>query len=95
MTFRDPELQRVVKRNEWICAPDDDLQLVAGLFAAIDWFRVLEGEHSPRFLEAIEILLLIEMRPSVRKWYLRNSEGLNPVARSFREKLSSLAGEQF
>jgi len=65
------------------------------LFAALDWFRITEGERSSKVQEAVEILLSPEMRTGLRNWYQENGDDLNPAAMNFREKLSSLAGEKF
>lgn len=74
--------------------PADQLP-VLGLMDAWHWFRLTEGENSPRAAEAIEHLLSPELRPALRQWYKRWGDGMNEHALSFRNRLSGLAGERF
>jgi hypothetical protein len=59
------------------------------------WFRLTEGENSPRAAEAIEHLLSPELRPALRQWYKRWGDEMNENALNFRNHLSELAGEKF
>jgi hypothetical protein len=95
LTFRDAQLQ---KRCERVIStardcPPDQLPIHA-LLDACNWFRLIEGEESPRSAEAIELLLSPELRPALRDWYRRMGDDLNPFADEFREQLSELAGER-
>jgi hypothetical protein len=74
--------------------PADQLP-VLGLMDAWHWFRLTEGENSPRAAEAIQHLLSPELRPALRQWYKRWGDGMNENALSFRTRLSELAGEKF
>jgi hypothetical protein len=59
------------------------------------WFRLTEGENSPRAAEAIEHLLSPELRPALRQWHRRLGDGMNENALSFRDRRSELVGERF
>ena len=96
MTFRDSELQRVYQFNfDCLQDPDEQQRQICGLLAVYDWFRLIEGQESPRVQEARELLLSAEMRPALRKWYRRCGADMNDAAIELREKLSALAGENF
>ena len=71
----------------------DELREVSALLATHDWFRMLEGPHSPRVQETIERLLSPPLRPGLRRWYRRPGIGLGAAATEFRDQLSQLAGE--
>jgi hypothetical protein len=95
MTFRDVQLQ---KRFERAIAsvqgyPPDQLPVWA-LMDSWYWFRLIEGEESPRAGEAIGHLLSPELRPALRDWYRRLGEQMNPFAMEFRDHLSELVGER-
>ena len=96
MTFRDAELQKRFERvisTAQHCPPD---QLpVCALLDACQWFRLIDGDRSPRSTEAIELLLSPELRPALRDWYRRFGHEMNPFAIEFRDLLSALAGERF
>lgn len=96
MTFRDAELQKRFERvlsTAQSCPPE---QLpVCALLDAWHWFRLLDGEDSPRSSEAIELLLAPELRPALRDWYRRLGDEMNPYAIEFRDQLGELAGELF
>jgi hypothetical protein len=94
MTLRDAQLQ---KRFERVISsvqgyPPDQVPVWA-LLDAWHWFRLIEGEESPRANEAIEILLSAELRPALRDWYRRLGNQMNPFAMEFRDQLSAIAGE--
>jgi hypothetical protein len=95
MTFRDPQLQRHCERTASVVkgCPAEQLP-VLGLLDAWYWFRLVEGEESPRVAEAIEHLLSPELRPALRQWY-RHGGDMNEGAVCFRDRLSELAGEKF
>jgi hypothetical protein len=96
MTFRDPKLQQHCERAAAVVSGCPPEQLpVLGLLDACYWFRVTEGEDSPRAAEAIEHLLSSEFRPALRQWYQRHGADMNESAIHFRERLSELAGERF
>ena len=96
MTFRDGQLQkrfdRVVSTVQ-DCPPDQ--LAVCALLDACQWFRLIEGDESPRASEAIEHLLSPELRPALRIWYRRLGYQMNPYAIEFRDQLSDMAGEVF
>ena len=96
MQFQDPELQRVFQSNfERMHEEDVHQRELRGVLAAYDWFRLIEGEQSPRVAVVIQTLLSPELRPALRRWYQRFGDGMNPAAIAFREHLSQLAGERF
>jgi hypothetical protein len=96
MTFRDQILQRHVERaSACITEVPNDQLAICGLLDAEHWFRVSEGEDSPRAAEAVEHLLSVELRPALRRWYQRYGDDMNTNAIGFRDKLSNLAGERF
>jgi hypothetical protein len=96
MDVNDPELRSRLERT-FLLIPDEpeDEKMVIGLMDAYDWFRLAEGEGSPRVREAIEHLLSPELRPALRGWYRKWGNGMNPAAIEFRERLSKMAGEEF
>ncbi len=96
MTFRDAKLQQHCVRAAAVVpgCPPEQLPLL-GLMDAWYWFRVTEGEDSPRAAEAIEHLLSEELRPALRQWYQQAGDNMNENAVRFRERLSELAGERF
>ncbi len=70
MTFRDAELQQHCERAAAaVSGCPHELLPVFGLLDAWHWFRLIEGEDSPRAAEAIEHLLSPELRPALRLWY--------------------------
>jgi hypothetical protein len=96
MTFRDPQLKQHCERAEAVVkgCPAEQLP-VLGLLDAWYWFRLTEGEESPRVAEAVEHLLSPELRPALRQWYQRLGADMNENADRFRDRLSELAGEKF
>ncbi len=96
MTFRDGKLQQHCGRAAAVVSSCPPEQLpVLRLLDAWDWFRVTEGEDSPRAVEAIEHLLSAELRPALRQWYQRFGADMNENAIHSRDRLSELAGERF
>lgn len=96
MTFRDRKLQQHCERAAAVVSGCPPEQLpVLGLLDAWYYFRVTEGEDSPRSAEAIEHLLSAELRPALRQWYQRFGTATNENAIRFRDRLSELAGEKF
>lgn len=95
VTFTDTQLQACFERNLADTDATDELRQVRALMATYDWFRILEGPHTQRVHDAIELLLSRELRSSLRRWYGRPSaclEGAEAVA--IRDHLSQLAGEK-
>jgi hypothetical protein len=96
MIFRDPKLQAHCERAVALVADcPADQRPVLGLLDAVFWFRLVEGEDSPRVAEAMEHLLSPELRPALHQWYERCGSGMNEAAIGFRDRLSKLAGEKF
>jgi hypothetical protein len=97
MTFRDPKLEDVYRRNFDAAKSVVDVsqRQIIGLLAAYDLLRRMEGEQSSKVTEARELLLSSEMRPALREWYRRFGNEMNPAAIKLREYLSQLAGEKF
>jgi hypothetical protein len=96
MTYRDPKLKAHCKRvsalaTDW---PSEELPVLC-LFDAFYFFRVTEGEDSPRATEAMEHLLSPELRPALRQWYKRCGPDMNENALRFRDQFSEMAGEKF
>ena len=96
MIFRDAKLQEHCERAAAV-VPDcpTGQRPVLGLLDAWDWFRLIEGEDSPRVAEAVELLLSPELRPALRQWYQRWGSNMNEGAIELRDRLSVLAGEKF
>jgi len=96
VNIRDPKLQEHCTRAAAAVSsyPPDQLP-VLGLLDAWYWFRVTEGEDSPRAAEAVEHLLSAELRPALRRWYQLHGADMNDNAIEFRDRLSKLAGELF
>jgi hypothetical protein len=95
MNFADTQLQACFElyRAE-ARGVTDELREVSALLATHDWFRMLEGPHSPRVQETIENLLSPPLRPGLRRWYRRPGTPLGAAATEFRDQLSQLAGER-
>jgi|GEM_PF-208230 len=94
--IRDPQLRQACERTVGCVqgCPPDQLPVLA-LLDAWHWFRLTEGDVSPRAAEAIEHLLSPGLRPALREWYRRFGDDMNENALEFRNRLSRLAGEQF
>jgi hypothetical protein len=97
LKFKDEQLQNHFERTMALPVgnlPDEQRPIFA-LMEACDFFRLAEGQQSPKILEAIEHLLSPELRPGLRNWYQRFGDQINPAATGFRDRLSTLAGEKF
>jgi hypothetical protein len=96
MNFADSQLQDCYERNFAATADDSpEVREVRALIAAHDFFRSMEGPHSPRVHETIWHLLSPELRPVLRVWYQRSGADTNSAVIDFRDQLSQLAGEKF
>ena len=99
MNFTNTQLQACFERNfAEACGASDELRQVGALIATHDWFRMIEGSHSPRVHETIEHLLYLlssGLRPVLRSWYHRSGGETNLAAIESRDHLSQLAGESF
>jgi glucose-6-phosphate dehydrogenase assembly protein OpcA len=95
MNFTDRQLQKCYEGNlAGVHGFPDELRPIYALITAHDLFRLVEGPHSARAHEAIQQLLLPNLRPVLRWWYQRSDADTNPEAIEFREHLSGLAGEK-
>jgi hypothetical protein len=94
--FTDSEIQQVYERNYGCLGglPEDQRQ-IAGLMAVYDWARLIRDEESSPVAEALAFLLSAEMRPALRRWYIRSGSNMNEAALEFRERLARLTGESF
>lgn len=96
MNIEDPALRKHVESAARIIGNcPDHLRPIVGLFDALDFFNLREGEQSPRVQEAIRHLLSIELRPALRDWFRMGGNDINPGALEWRNKMSKLAGEDF
>ena len=95
VTFTDTQLQACFERNLADTDATDELRQVRALMATYDWFRMLEGPHTQRVHDMIDLLLSREMRPSLHRWYSRPGACLDGgEAVAIRDHLSRLAGEK-
>jgi hypothetical protein len=95
MNFADTQLQACFELYlTGARGVSDELREVSALLATHDWFRMLEGPHSPRVQETIEHLLSPPLRPGLRRWYRDPGANLGAAATEFRDQLSQLAGER-
>ena len=95
MKFNDTQLQACFERNfAEAGGVSGEMRQVGALMATHDWFRMLEGSHSLRVHETIDLLLSSGLRPGLRDWYRRSGAETNPTAIEFRDHLSQLAGER-
>jgi hypothetical protein len=96
MNFTDTQLQACFERNLVEgTASTPSLNQVRALIATHDWFSMLEGAHSTRVHDTIDLLLSPGLRAGLRSWYGQTGAELNPTAVQFRDHLSQLAGEKF
>lgn len=98
MVYADTKLQQHVERAATLMTSlPDELRPVFGLIDAYQYFGLIEGEQSPRTVEALRLLLMPELRPALRLWFQRygSGENMNPNALEFRARLSTLAKERF
>ena len=93
LKFNDTEVECVYEPNFRTVQGSDgeDQRQICGLFAALDWFRLIEGDLSPRVREARDLLLWPDMR---RCWYRRFGNDMNPAAMQLRER-SVISQERF
>ena len=93
--FRDPQLRQSYEDNfAAFSGIADELRQIYALIVAHDFFRLIEGVHSPRVHEAVEHLLLPHLRPVLRQWYRRSGSHMDRAALELRDYLSQLAGER-
>lgn len=92
--FTDTQLQACFEGILADVEAADELRQVRALMATHDWFRGLEGAHSQRVHDTIDLLLSREFRPDLHRWYRRPSGSLNAEAVILRDHLSQLAGEK-
>jgi hypothetical protein len=71
----------------------EELRPICALLDAWQWYRVAEGEESPRAREAIRQLSAPELRPALKAWYLRQSN-TNAAIDEYRQTLEQATGEQ-
>ena len=94
VNFTDPQLRDCYDRNFAAVADDSpEVRQVRALIAAHDFFRRVEGPHSWRVHEAIDHLLLPELRPALRFWYQRPGADKNSDAINLKDQLNQLTGE--
>ena len=96
MIYADTKLEQHVERAAALMTSlPEEQRPICGLLDAYQWFGLVEGEQSPRAVEALRLLLSPELRPALRQWYQRCGENMSPSALEFRARLSTLAGERF
>ena len=93
--FNDTQLQACFESNLAEADAADELCQVRALMATHEWFQMLEGPHSDRVHETIDLLLSRELRLGLHRWYRRPDSDLGANAITFRNLLSHLAGEKF
>ena len=94
MNFTDTQLQACFERNfAEVRGSSDELRQVGALLATHDWFQMLEGSHSSRVHETIDLLLSPGLRRGLRNWYRRSGADMSSTAIEFRDRLSQLTGE--
>ncbi len=95
MDFTDTQLQACFELyHAEARGVSNELREVSALLATHDWFRMLEGPHSPRVQETIERLLSPALRSGLHRWYRHPAAKLGPAAIEFRDQLSRVAGER-
>jgi hypothetical protein len=95
VNFSDRQLQKSYDLNlAGIVGSSEAVRQVCALIAMRDFFRMMEGAHSPRVYEIMERLLSPAMRRGLREWYRQRGSQLNGSAADFRDQLSVLAGEK-
>ena len=96
MTIKDPHIQEHVESTRKLMRNLPEAQLtVVGRLDVYAWFRIIEDEDSPRTQEAIGHLLSPELRPTLRQWYRKHGNDMNPFAIELRDRLRKISGEQF
>ena len=95
MRFTDTQLQRCYDQK--LAEANDgseSLRQIHALIAVHDWFQLLEGQHSSRVHQAVDQLLLPELRAGLRGWYQRPGAETDSATVEFRTQLNGLTGEQ-
>ncbi len=96
MKFKDAQLQECYNRNFVETSGfSDDLRQVGAVLAVHDFFQMLEGPHSERVHETVQVLTSAELRPALREWYERCRTGISAAETAFRDHLNELTGERF
>src|ERR1051325_6635697 len=94
MIFRDSQLQQCYDRNfVEVVGFSGELRQVCAVLAVHDFFQMLEGPHSKRVHETMELLTSPQFRPALREWYVRCGKDMNAAAIVFRDRLIQLTGD--
>ena len=95
MNFSDTQLQACFESNlAEVTGFSHQMRQACALIAAHDFFEMIEGPHSARVHETIDLLLSPELRAGLRDWYRRSGAEVHATAIEFRDQLSQLAGER-
>ena len=95
MKFKDIQVQQCYERNfVEISGFSEKVRQICAVIAVHDFFQMLEGPHSERVHETVEMLTSAEFRPALREWYARSGADMNAGALAFRDQLSQLIGER-
>jgi hypothetical protein len=92
MNFTDKQLQACfeLKLADQAGGVPPELREVSALIATHDWFRMLEGAHSSRVHETIELLLSPSLRPGLHGWFRRPGSNQGTAATELRDRLNQL-----
>lgn len=94
MEFEDNELQKHCERVMAVMTKlPQDLRYICALMDAYGWFKLVEGDESPKVQEAQRHLVSPELRNSLKEWYKRLSS-INPSAEEFRKFFEQSIGEK-
>ena len=94
MKFEDQELQRQYDKVIALKIDlPDELRLIFALMDCGSFFKLLEGEESPKLSEILRILTSAELRPALRRWYAHLGPNINPAAREIHDALERITGE--
>jgi hypothetical protein len=94
MTFDDPDLQRHFDRVATLMTSlPEEIRPIFALIDAYTWFRLIEGEQSPRLQDILQRLIAPELRPALRRWYAGFGGDMNPGAMEFHDFLERTIGE--
>ena len=92
--FENGELEKHCERVMSIMTKlPQGLRCVCALMDAYGWFKLVEGEESPKVREALRHLVSPELRYSLKEWYMQFSS-INPSAEELRKLLEKSAGEK-
>ena len=94
MNFEDPHVRECYQRYLLEMAATDAAPEVSALIATHDFFQRMEGPHSMKVHQTMDLLLSLELRPRLREWHRRSNANLNAAELAFRSQLNALAGEQ-